>query len=136
MLLHVLVLMDDTVILSTLRNGMKHKLTFLNQFCHTNGMKVNANKTKFFAINVRDTERVPFAIGGLSVSWYDRSVYLGSIFTSDGSISLAINAHAQAKMCHILKFALFVKKNSDTPFYVKRKTFEGFLMSFLNRYKN
>ena len=51
MWLHVLVLMDDTVILSTSRNGMMNKLGFLNQFCQNNGMKVNMSKTKFFAIN-------------------------------------------------------------------------------------
>ncbi len=32
-------------------------------------------------------------------------------------------------MCHILKFASFVKKNRDTLFYIKRRLFKAVLMS-------
>ena len=129
MWLHVLVLMDDTVILSTSRNGMMNKLGFLNQFCQNNGMKVNMSKTKFFAINAGMIEREPFRVGDLTVSWCDRYVYLGSVFTSDGLVSSAIAAHAQAKMCHILKFISFVNKNNDVSFFVKKKLFNAALMS-------
>ena len=45
--LHVLVMMDDTVLLSTSREGMKKKLSILDQYCMTYGMKVNMKKTKF-----------------------------------------------------------------------------------------
>ena len=88
--LHVLVLMDDTVILSTSRDGMINKLRLLNQFCQNNGMKVNMSKTKFFAINAEMVEREPIRVDNLTVSWCDRYVYLGSIFTSDGLISSSI----------------------------------------------
>lgn len=127
--LHVLVLMDDTVILSTTREGMRQKLTLLNQFCIANGMIVNERKTKFFALNICDIDREPFVVGDITVSWCEQYIYLGSVFTSDGSVSSAIARHAQMKMCHILKFISFVKKNSDTPFYVKRKLFDAALMS-------
>ncbi len=126
--IHVLVLMDDTV-LSTTRGGMEQKLSLLYQFCNSYGKKVNEKKTKFFAINVRDDERGPFRVGGISVAWCDRYTYLGSVFTSDGSITSAIAAHAQTRMCHILKFSSFIKKNTDTSFYIKGRLFEAALMS-------
>ena len=127
--LHVLMLMDDTVLLSTTRNGMTAKLSLLSQYCDEYGMLINEGKTKFFVINGREADRMPFLMGELSVAWCSQYVYLGSIFTSDGSVSSAIAAHAQAKMCHILKFVSFIKKNNEVPFYVKRKLFEAALMS-------
>ncbi|XP_068233530.1 uncharacterized protein [Palaemon carinicauda] len=79
--LHVLVLMDDTVILSTTRNGMINKLELLNQFCQNNVMKVNMNKTKFFAINVGMIEREPIRVDDLTVSWCDRNtVFIWEVF--------------------------------------------------------
>ena len=127
--LHVLVLMDDTVLMSTTRDGMIRKLSLLNQFCREYGMKINTKKTKFFAVNVSYAEHEPLNVDGTIVQWCDRYTYLGSVFTSDGSISSSIVAHAQTKMCHILKFVSFVKKNVDTPFYIKRRLFEAALMS-------
>ncbi len=129
--LHVLVLMDDTVLLSTSRNGMTRKLSLLKQFCNNYGMAVNNKKTKFFAVNVGVEECEPFIIDGMTVNWCDKYTYLGSVFTSDGSISTAIVAHAQSKMCHVLKSVSFVKKNADAPFYVKKRIFEAALMSTL-----
>ena len=43
--------MDDTVILFTSRNGILTKLSKLNDFCVSHGMKINASKTKFMVIN-------------------------------------------------------------------------------------
>jgi len=127
--LHVLVLMDDTVLLSTSRAGMSKKMSILLEFCNDYGMKVNMSKTKFFGINVGPREREPFHVHGVTVQWCDRYTYLGSVFTSEGSLSSAIAAHAQVKMCHILKFISYVKKNVDTPFYVKKRLFNAALMS-------
>ena len=45
--LHLLVLMDDTVILSTTRQGMLDKIALLKEFCDSNNMKVNLKKNKF-----------------------------------------------------------------------------------------
>ena len=108
---------------------MEHKLELLNQFCVGNGMIVNNLKTKFFVIHASAEDREPFRVGEMAVQWCDRYVYLGSVFTSDGSLRSAITAHAQAKMCHILKFVSFLDKNKDVSFYVKRKIFEAALMS-------
>ncbi len=127
--LHTLVLMDDTVLLSTTRQGMQRKLTLLNEYWKGRGMCVSNVKTKFFALNCLPHEKIPFIIDQITVEWCDRYTYLGSIFTSDGSLSSAIAAHAETKMCHILKFISFLKKNRDVPFQVKFKVSHAALMS-------
>ena len=108
---------------------MHSKLTLLNKYCKGYGMSVNNSKTKFFALNCSLGERVPFITEQITVEWCDRYTYLGSLFTSDGSLSSALSAHAEAKVCHILKFVSFLKKNRDIPFQVKFKVFNAALMS-------
>ncbi len=64
--LHTLVLMDDTVLLSTTRQGMQRELT-LNDYCKGHGMCVNNVETKFFALKCLPAERVPFIIQEITV---------------------------------------------------------------------
>jgi len=45
--LHALVLMDDTVHLSTSRNGMAPELSFFNQFCNTHGVIILEKRRRF-----------------------------------------------------------------------------------------
>lgn len=127
--LHVLVLMDDTVLLATTRRNMIKKVELLNHFCETHGMIVNARKTKFFVIGGSEVDKEIIQVGGLEIESCERYVYLGSPFTSDGSISSAIKVHAQSRMCHALKFISFLSKNNDIPFLVKRKVFNAALLS-------
>ncbi len=65
--LHLLVLMNDTVLLSTTRRDMEHKLMLLNQFCVDSGMFVNNLKTKFYAIHASARDCEPFSIGEMVV---------------------------------------------------------------------
>ena len=58
-------------------------------------------------------------------------VYLGSPFTSDGSVSSSVSVHAKNKLCHVLKYVSFLTKNNDVPFIVKRRVFDAALMSAL-----
>ena len=127
--LHVLVLMDDTVLLATTRANMIKKIQLLNRFCETHGMKVNMSKTKFFVIGGNNDDVQAIHIDDLVVEHCNQYVYLGSPFTADGLVSSAIKVHAQTKMCHVLKFVSFVSKNNDIPFIVKRKVFDAALIS-------
>ena len=129
--LHILVLMDDTVLLSTTRNNMINKVTLLQKYCLDYGMKVNQSKTKLFAISGSETDREPLMVDGLEVKHCNSYVHLGSPFTSDGCTSSAVKAHANVKMSHVLKFVSFISKNNDVPFVVKRRVFEAALMSSL-----
>ena len=129
--LHILMLMDDTVLLSTSRETMSKKLSILNTYCRDFGMKVNNEKTKFFVINGQAGDAEPFHVDDLIVEQCTHYMYLGSPFTSDGSVSSAIKIHAKNKLPHVLKFVSFLKKNNDVPFIVKRRVFDVVLMSSL-----
>ena len=129
--LHILMLVDDTVLLSTNRENMIKKLQILQDFCHGYGMKINTCKTKFFVIHGEEGDADPLQVDGLVVDHCRSYVYLGSPFTCDGSVSSAVKEHARSKMCHVLKFVSFIKKNNDVPFIVKRRVFDAALMSSL-----
>ena len=67
--LHLLVLMDDTAILSNTREGMLRKLRILHEFCSQNNMKVNLTKTKFMVINADEEDQQPLIVENLVVRW-------------------------------------------------------------------
>jgi hypothetical protein len=52
-------------------------------------------------------------------------VYLGSIFTKDGSIRSAVTKHCEDKRKHLLKFVNFLNQNPDCPFRVKLRVFNA-----------
>ena len=43
----------------------------------------------------------------------------------------SVKAHAKSKICQVLKFVAFLKKNNEVPFVVKRRVFDTALMSSL-----
>ena len=123
--------MDDTVILSTTRQGAIRKLEMLSSFCNSHGMRVNCSKTKFMVINSKEHDNSDLVAGNLIVKMCDHYIYLGSPFTADGLVSSAIKIHANSKMCQALKYVSFCNKNNDVPFYIKKKIFDADLMSRL-----
>ena len=129
--LHVLVLMDDTVLLATSREKMVHKIRILVDYCNAYGMKINQSKTKFMAINGSREEEEPMRVGDLVVDKCQKYIYLGSPFTADGSTASSVKAHAKAKIPHVLKYVSFLRKNNDIPFIVKRRVLDAALMSTL-----
>ena len=129
--LHLLVLMDDTVIFATSRERMLHKISLLKRFCDANNMSVNLSKTKFMVINGTDEEKQALVVGDLVIKWCSQYKYLGCIFTADGRASSAVAADATARTCQLMKFISFVDKNNDAPFYVKKKIFTACLSSSL-----
>lgn len=94
-------------------------------------MKINTEKTKFFVINGSETDRQPLRVNTLAINHCQQYTYLGSVFTSDGSVSSAVKLHTKAKMGHALKYVSFVDKNNDIPFTVKRRVLDAALMSSL-----
>ena len=127
--LHLLVLMDDTVLLATTRENIINKITLLKQYCDTYGMKINAGKTKFFVICGTVEDQRAIEVNGLVVEPCTKYTYLGSIFTADGSVSSSVAAHVQSKMVNFNKFVSFLNKNNDIPFNVKKRIFDAALMS-------
>ncbi len=127
--LHILVLMDDTVLLATSRANLIKKVEILDQFCRDYGMIVNNDKTKFFVIHGEGEDANTIHVNELVIEHCRNYTYLGSPFTSDGSVSSAVKIHATAKLCHVLKYVSFIRKNNDVPFIVKRRVLEAALMS-------
>ena len=108
---------------------MVAKISLLQDYCDQYGMTINEEKTKFFVINGSNEDSNPIRVNGLLVRHCEHYIYLGSPFTSDGSISSSVRVHANKKMPHVLKFVSFMKKNNDIPFVVKRRVFEAALLS-------
>ena len=55
--LHSLLLMDDTVIFATRREGLIEKVEVLEEFCRDSGMVINESKTEFMVINGTDEDK-------------------------------------------------------------------------------
>ena len=127
--LHLLMLMDDTVLLATNRESIIKKVQLLNQFCMRYGMIVNENKTKLMVINGNICDRQPISINDLTIKHCDKYIYLGSPFTADGSLATVIKIHVQEKMPHFHKFMAFLNKNNDLPFVIKKRVFDACLLS-------
>ena len=102
--------MDDTVIMSTSRFGALAKLSLLNEFCSTHGMKINIRKTMFIVINGKEEDKCDLIIGDICVKRCSHYVYLGSPFSDGGSTSDSIKVNANIRMCQALKFVSFLPK--------------------------
>ncbi len=87
---HVLVLMDDTVMVATTRKKLIKKLNILPKYCKEYGMKINQSKTKYFVVNGKRRETDPIQANELAVEWCNSYVYLGSPFTCDGNVSHSV----------------------------------------------
>ena len=121
--------MDDTILLSTTREGCLAKLTILQQFGEDSGMVINQSKTKFMVISGSNIDRSPLISGSLMVDNCEACTYIGSVFTQDGKIESALKCHLVSKQPHVMKFTSFVMKNCDFPFWVKQVVCEAALFS-------
>ena len=83
-------LMDDTVIFATSRESLIEKLDVLREYCDEYGMQVNEKKTEFMVINGNKSDREKINVNGMSVSNCTSYVYLGVIFTENGSAAVLL----------------------------------------------
>lgn len=99
--------MNDTVLLSTSRGGMIYKVTLLNLFCTSHGMKVNEGKKSFLVVYGSDADREQevLHLNNLTtqVCEYLR-IYISTPFIADWSTCSNIRLCSQIKLCHVLKF--------------------------------
>ena len=129
--------MDDTVLLAKSRENVIHKISLLKQYCDAYGTKINEGKTKFFVIHDTVQDQRTIEANGLMLESCTRYTYLGSIFTTDGFVSSSVVAHGQSRVAHVDKLVLFLHKNNDIPFIVKKRVFDTALapkrqMGFIN----
>ena len=114
--LHLLMFMDDTVFLSTSRQGIENKLALLKEFCVSHGMKVNTSKTKFMVVNGSAEDNQDLIVQGMCVKVCKYYVYLGSPFSADGSTSSSIKINANVKICQALTLISFFSRTMMAPF--------------------
>lgn len=70
-------------------------------------MVVNESKAKLMVINGTTYDKQAIITNSLIIKHCDTYIYLGSPFTSDGSLSSAVKAHVQEKKSHFHKFMHF-----------------------------
>ena len=64
-------------------------------------------------------------LGDQWIEHCQKYVYLGVIFTSDGSSSSSLQEHANDKQKHFNKLVIFLNTNEGMPFFAKRKVMEA-----------
>ena len=135
--LHLLMLMDDTVLIATSRERLIEKLNLLAWWCNKSGMVINEDKTQFMAfVTTVQGERDPIVLklhhGVVRVHHCDEYKYLGAIFTSDGKVTTSLDKHCTTKQKDINKLVIFLECNKNAPFKVKKTVVDAcFNASFL-----
>ena len=112
-MLHLLVLMDDTVIIATSHEDLCKKLDILAKWCDQSGMVINEEKTQYMSFN--SSEKDPIILqthaGRVVVLQCTEYVYLGCVVTSDGKISTSVSKHVLARGKAMNKLVRFLDKN-------------------------
>ena len=129
--LHVLMLMDDTVVFASTRERLIDKLNILDEYCITHGMSMNESKTKFMVIRGSASDCMPIQLTFITVKLCNEYLYLGNIYTADGSSASSLRAQARDKRKQLNKLFIFLRVNKDMPFAVKRKVVEACFNSAL-----
>ena len=120
--LHLLVLMDDTVIFATSHEKLCQKLEVLTKWCNQSGMVINEEKTQYMSFNSSDKRPIILKThaGVVTVSHCTEYVYLGCVVTSDGKISSSVSKHVSSRGKATNKLVRFFDKNENAPFSVKK----------------
>ena len=116
--LHILLFMDDTVILATSRQTMIDKLNTVYKTSSELDMILHPTKSKYITVNTDDD--LPFHIGPVTISYTTNYLYLEAQI-SNKLMQEQVKLHSQNKQCHVTKFVSFLKNNTDAPFSVKKK---------------
>jgi hypothetical protein len=127
--IHILMLMDDTVLLSTTKECLVRKFQTCQQFCQEFGMTINELKTKFMVINHDENDQEVIVSGSITVKYCSSYMYLGTPITDDGSYNTIIQIHTREKIKHMLKFFSFISRNPDVPYMIKMKVAEACVFS-------
>ena len=123
---HMLMLMDDTVIVGTSRAALQEKLNLAASSLEEIGMKVNQSKSAFITVGTKDTD--PFRMGEAEIQFTDSYKYLGTLIANK-TVKEQMKMHLQSKRSQTLKFAAFLHKNNDAPFTVKKKVWNAALLA-------
>ena len=124
-------LMDDTILIATSKNELQKKMKVVKEYCINYGMSVNSKKTKFMVINHEPEDEATIICGNIKVEYCSTYVYLGCTITDDGTCRSCIDSQANAKQKHMFKYLVFLNKNPDLPFKLKKQVAEACVLSSL-----
>lgn len=127
--LHTLLYMDDKIIIGYDISEMQHKCNILSQFCEYTGMKVNKDKTRLMVINPSPDTDDNIYIDNWLVPICEKYCYLGCMFSSDGNMNSAMKLQSEKKQKQLFKFSIFLSKNINFPYFIKKKVLEAALFS-------
>ena len=127
--LHILLLMDDAILLATSRGKLIEKLKIVIEYCENYGMSMNLSKTKFMVINGTKTDCTTITVGNLVIKHCDLYIYLGSPITSDATYQSILEKQVENKMKQYVKFSIFLGGNPEFPFMIKKGVPEACLFT-------
>ena len=82
---------DDTIVLAETEEDLQNSLVAVYNYCETNGLKVNTEKTKIVIFsNGKVTKHRNFFFGSRPLEVVPEYIYLGMCFSYNGSFSKAI----------------------------------------------
>ena len=119
--LHMLMLMDDTVLFATSREKLIEKFQKCQDYCEEYGMSINQKKTQFMVINKSKGDTETIVSRGINVKYCKSYTYLGAPITDNGSYLTMIDIHSKDKLKHTIKFYTFLNRNPDVPFSMKKQ---------------
>ena len=123
--LHTLMLMDDTVILATSREKLISKLKHLENYCENYGMVINEKKTKLMVLLGDECDKETIRLGDVKIKHCEKYIYLGAVFTADGSTASSLKEHVKERNSNLNKLSIFLAANYDAPYVVKKKVFQA-----------
>ena len=100
--LHMLMLMDDTVLFATSREKLIEKFQKCQDYCEEYGMSINQKKTQFMVINKSKGDTETIVSRGINVKYCKSYTYLGAPITDNGSYLTMIDI--KDKLKHTIKF--------------------------------
>ena len=126
--IHMLLLMDDTVIFATSKANLEAKLRLLKDSADRLGMVIHPTKSKFLCVNSDD--KSPIFIDSVKMSYTEIYLYLGSWISTE-NIATQVKHHFRDKYCQVAKFYMFLYKNSDVPYHIKKSVWDSAVKSSL-----
>ena len=131
--MHVLLHADDTLIVSTSRNSFIHKCNVMLEYFEENKLKLNMKKSGYMFINGKEDDvKCSVQLNNGLLSYKNRIVYLGLIFTDSGKIKEDIQANINEKRGNITtKYTNFNAKHYLAPLKVKLNVLNACCLSSL-----
>ena len=131
---HALVHADDTLIMSTNRDGFIHKCNQMMIYFEDNQLKLNLSKSSYLIINPSiDDKKCSIKLEKGLLEYKHSQYYLGIIISDDGLIGHDVDSFIKGKRSNLcIKFNNFCSKNSMAPLDVKISVLDSCLASSLS----